>query len=65
MGVKIYIFGFGQFGPDHVPERFYTTDIICNLVISGHEIGIITMNGRYFQIWNSIDKKALKISATG
>ena len=21
MGVKIYIFGFGEFGPDRVPER--------------------------------------------
>ena len=37
---------------------------VCNLVISGDEICIITMISRYFQVWNKIDEKLLKTSAT-
>ena len=36
---------------------------VCNLVISGDEICIITMISRYFQVWNKIDEKLLKTSA--
>ena len=35
---------------------------VCNLVISGDEICI--MISRYFQVWNKIDEKLLKTSAT-
>ena len=35
-------------------------DSVCNLVISGDEIIIITMISRYFQVWNSIDEKFVK-----
>ena len=32
---------------------------VCNLVISSHEILIITMISRYFQVWNNIDEMLL------
>ena len=35
-------------------------DSVCNLVIIGDEIIIITMISRYFQVWNNIDEKLVK-----
>ena len=35
-------------------------DSICNLVISGDEIIIITMISRYFEVWNNVDEKFVK-----
>ena len=35
-------------------------DSVCNLVMSGDETIIITMIGRYFQVWNNIDEKFVK-----
>ena len=32
-------------------------DSVCNLVIGGDEIIIITMISRYFQVWNKIEEK--------
>ena len=36
------------------------TDSVCNLVISGNEVIIITMISRYFQVLNNIDEKFVK-----
>ena len=35
-------------------------DSVCNVVISGDEIIIITMISRYFQVWNNINEKFVK-----
>ena len=35
-------------------------DSVCNLVISGDEIMIISMISKYFQVWNNIDEKIFK-----
>ena len=36
-------------------------DSVCKLAISGDEIIIITMISKYFQVWNNIDEKFVKI----
>ena len=33
---------------------------VCNFVISGEEIIIITMISRYFPVWNNIGEKFVK-----
>ena len=40
-----------------IPELI---DSICNWVIGGDEIIIITMVSRYFQVWNKNVKKLFK-----
>ena len=40
-----------------IPKLF---DSVCNFVISGDVIIIITLISRYFQVWNDIDEKFVK-----